>query len=97
MNYALIPVDTVLLTWADEIVCTGAEQALQLAGRTKKPVRCFNLPDRFAFKDPELIQLIRKEAEKYWPGIIPCPQAAILPRCVESKSDPRPQNDRPST
>jgi len=64
-EYALVPVDGVLLTWADEIVCMTAEQKdlLQMflkAEHLKKPVIYLNIPDTFGYRDPELIQLIKK-------------------------------------
>jgi len=62
-DYALIPVDEVLLTWADEIVCMEDWQ-LQ-AVRTmidqydlNTPHYCLSVPDEFAFMDPQLQALI---------------------------------------
>jgi predicted protein tyrosine phosphatase len=64
-EYALIPVDDVLLQWADEIVCMDQFQKsvlevklLQLGAPTK--VICLDIPDSFAYRDPELIKLIHK-------------------------------------
>lgn len=68
-SYALIPLDVVLLKWADEIVVMEddmeAEVTRRLANvsfRPKTPPRVLNLriPDRYAFRDPELIELIRQ-------------------------------------
>lgn len=59
-DFALIPVDKVLLEWADEIVCMTREQKHQLAGMTKKKVICLNIPDNFAYRDPQLVELIKK-------------------------------------
>lgn len=59
-EFALIPVDEVLLSWADEIVCMTTEQAESLKGRVKKDktLICLNIPDNFAYRDPELMTLI---------------------------------------
>lgn len=65
-EYAMIPVDDVLLEWADEIVCVDFNQQIELLKRTSKPVHCFNIPDRFGFRDPELIELIKEAANNTW-------------------------------
>lgn len=59
-GFALIPVDDVLLAWADEIVCMDSYQAQQLRERTKKIVICLNIGDSFTYRDPELMKLIRE-------------------------------------
>jgi predicted protein tyrosine phosphatase len=66
-EYALIEVDDVLLTWADEIVCMNVGQQSQLKSMVKglalkTPVINLDIPDSFAYRDPELIKLIK---EKY--------------------------------
>lgn len=66
-EYALIEVDEVLLNWADEIVCMEREQGLALIQKMKdikmnKPLKCLNIYDNYAYRDPELIKLIK---EKY--------------------------------
>ncbi len=64
--YALIPVDEALLTWAHEIVCVDTEIKEMLlaefpdAGENRLIVT-LNIPDRYPFRDPELIDLIRKQ------------------------------------
>jgi predicted protein tyrosine phosphatase len=62
-EYALIAVDEVLLKWADIIVCMSAEQKDQLAGMTKKTIINLDIPDQFEYRDPELVQIIRKKCE----------------------------------
>jgi predicted protein tyrosine phosphatase len=61
-DFALIPVDKVLLEWADEIVCMNTEQEKQLRKIAKKncPVICLNIPDSYAYRDPKLVKLIKK-------------------------------------
>jgi len=65
-DYALVSVDAVLLNWADEIVCMTEEQQqdleiLLMTGYPKKPkVICLNIPDNFAYRDPELMKMIKE-------------------------------------
>lgn len=63
-DFALIPVDAVLLAWADEIVCMTPEQATELENRTEKskPIICLDIDDNFGFRDPMLEKIIQ---EKY--------------------------------
>ncbi len=62
-EFALVPVDDVLLLWADEIVCmeTRHEKALRAMGCTKKII-VLGIPDNFEYRDPYLMKLI---AERY--------------------------------
>lgn len=62
-EFALIPVDDVLLEWADEVVCMekGHEVAIiamMVEGRRSKPVVCLEIPDDFEYMDPKLVELI---------------------------------------
>jgi len=62
-DYALVPIDEVLLTWADEIVCMEDWQRNQLQTLIEEfdlntPINCLNVPDEFAFMDPKLQELI---------------------------------------
>jgi len=59
-EFALIPVDEVLLAWADEIVCMTYKQEIELKEITDKPVICLNILDNFEYRDPELIELIKE-------------------------------------
>ena len=62
-SYALIHIDEVLITWADEIVCMSEEQENRLREMVAdKPITCLYIRDDFSYRDPELIQLIK---EKY--------------------------------
>lgn len=63
-EYALIPIDDVLLEWADEIVCVEPAQQIALQKRTAKPVHCLNVPDHFRFRDPELVTMIEEALKK---------------------------------
>lgn len=59
VDFALIPVDEVLLAWADEIVCMSPAHATKLRDMTQKPIVCLDIPDDFAYRDPELMRLIK--------------------------------------
>jgi predicted protein tyrosine phosphatase len=62
-EFALIPVDDVLIAWADEIVCMTAEQGHKMAKKAHdKTILVLNIPDSFPYRDPELMKLI---AENY--------------------------------
>lgn len=63
-EYALIPVDEVLLHWADEIVCV--EERIKDAlvaefdvGNT--PIKVLNIPDNYEYRDPVLMKLIKED------------------------------------
>jgi len=64
-EFALIPVDRVLLEWADEIVCMERRQAEELNQRLKDiekktPVVCLDIQDSYAYRESELQNLIIK-------------------------------------
>ena len=66
-EFALIPVDRVLLEWADEIVVMNSKQAEEIRGRLEeeKPIVVLGIPDSFRYRDPELISLIRQAYDKH--------------------------------
>ena len=60
---ALIPVSEVLIHWAQEIVVMESWQATVLKkcfDLKGKRVVCLNIPDRFKYRDPVLMKLIRE-------------------------------------
>lgn len=66
-DFALVPVDEVLISWADEIVCMTEDQEAKLkelvakhASHKKVNVICLNIEDSFAYRDPKLIKAIKK-------------------------------------
>ena len=66
-QFALVPLDRVLLEWADEIVCMTKSQALEVEGLVcnsdlSTPVLCLDIPDIYGYRDPELVRLI---SERY--------------------------------
>ena len=60
VDFAIIPVDEVLLEWADEIVCMNVDQQIRLKEMTKKPVLNLSIPDRFEYREPELMRTIKQ-------------------------------------
>lgn len=67
--YALIPVTEDLLIWADEIVCADTEHAniigLKIMGTgIDKPVINLQIPDNYEYRNPELIELIKKRYDE---------------------------------
>ena len=59
VDFALIPVDDVLVKWADEIVCMSVFHREELKKITSKPVICLYIPDSYMYRDAELQQLIK--------------------------------------
>lgn len=67
-EFALIPVDLVLLEWADIIVCMSSEQVDKLKPMlsTDTEIISLDIPDQYAYRDPELIRLINERfTEKF--------------------------------
>ena len=64
-DYALIPVDEVLMKWADEIVCMEDRHAVIINEKFPnhgKPLFTLNVPDNYPYRNPKLVELI---AESY--------------------------------
>jgi predicted protein tyrosine phosphatase len=62
-EFALIPLDQVLLDWADQFVCMTREQAdavQEMLDSIKLETRvvCLDIPDNFGYRDPELMRMI---------------------------------------
>lgn len=68
-GHALIPVDDVLLEWADEIVCMNEEQQKELRQRTHKLIHNLNIGDNFEYRDKGLITIIKMRAKEIWPNV----------------------------
>lgn len=63
-DYALIPVDDVLIHWADEIVFMQEEHKLIADARfdlTDKVCKVLDIPDRYRTRDPELVKIIEDQ------------------------------------
>jgi len=69
-EFALIPLDDVLLEWADEFVCMTDDQADEVkerlfAAKLKTPVICLQIPDNYRYRDPDLERMIRDRYTKF--------------------------------
>ena len=65
-SFALIPVDDVLIEWADEIVCMDEYQQTKLKEKTDKPVHNLRVGDNFEYRDKGLITMIKMRAKDIW-------------------------------
>lgn len=65
-GHALIPVDDVLIEWADEIVCMDEYQQKQLKELTHKPVHNLRIGDNFEYRDKGLITIIKIRVNEIW-------------------------------
>jgi predicted protein tyrosine phosphatase len=65
LEYALIPVDKVLLSWADLILFANEENRIQteelFPGGMIVPFRVLDLPDNYEYRDEALVALIREK------------------------------------
>ena len=66
-EYALVPVDEVLLEWCEEIVCAEKSHADDLKElfrgneNLKKPIVVLDIPDSYRMRDPKLIAIINDQ------------------------------------
>lgn len=84
-SYALIPVDDVLLEWADQIVCMTKRHRDDLLEKFEedangKDIVVLNIPDDFLYRDPKLVSLIK---ERYieatgWGKVDPEPRGVLV-------------------
>ena len=63
-NYALVPVDDVLIEWADEILCMNNEQRKKLGEMTDKPVINLDVPDCYGYREEGLWELLKQKIEE---------------------------------
>lgn len=59
VGHALIPIEDVLIEWADEIVVFDDYQKKVLKEKSKKPIVNLNIGDNFEYRDKGLMELIR--------------------------------------
>lgn len=69
-EFALIPLDDVLLEWADEFVCMTEDQGEEVRNRLitaglRTEVVVLNVEDRFAYRDPELVRAITEGYKRH--------------------------------
>ena len=67
-EYALIPVDMVLLTWAHEIVCMEDHQAESIRAMldplSPRRIVSLDIPDSFEYRDEGLMAMIRQRYDQ---------------------------------
>lgn len=73
-DFALVPVDKVLLEWAQHIVAVNRHNLEELVNNKdfewetavapNKKIWVLDVPDSFSYRDPELVQAIRDELER---------------------------------
>lgn len=71
-EYALVPVDTVLASWADEIVVVEPWMRDELVityGEVlaNTHIHVLDVPDRFEYRDPYLVKLLNEALPKIYP------------------------------
>lgn len=62
-SYALIPVDAVLVAWADEIVCMTYQHERMVVGKFPEAARkivVLDIPDDFEYRNQFLMEMIAK-------------------------------------
>lgn len=74
-EYALIPMDEAHVYWADEILVMNKEQAFlakQLLNNVNPdsitPIHTLDVPDNYGFRDPKLVDILRKMFMKMYKG-----------------------------
>jgi predicted protein tyrosine phosphatase len=72
-NFALIFAEETLFYWASEIVCMEPQHKHDLNYLLKKhnldrPIICLDIPDTFAYRDPELVDMIRTRYDEEKPN-----------------------------
>ena len=64
-SFALIPVDEVLLEWADVVVCVHMDVFQELQDQFEldetKTFVCLDTPDEFEFKHPKLVEILKEQ------------------------------------
>ena len=58
-EYALVPLDSVLLDWCDEVVCMDKHQEIELMTLTHKPIINLSIKDNFEYMNETLVDLIK--------------------------------------
>lgn len=65
-SYALVPVDEVLVGWADEIVCMTRQHRVMLLEKfpsaSMKVINVLDISDNYEYRNPDLMRMI---AERY--------------------------------
>lgn len=70
-EFALIPVDEVLLAWADVIVCMSKTHKEKLKKLTKKKIHNLDIADCYEYRDEELMAILKKKFTKLFIKEVP--------------------------
>lgn len=62
-DYALVPLSTALLRWADEIVCVDPLSHSALPETVSGTAIMLNIPDQYEYNDPELRRICLDQYE----------------------------------
>lgn len=95
-QFALIPVDQVLLEWADEIVCMDEDQLARLralVGDNVKPIINLNIMDSFRYRDEGLMWMIRSKYETFLQHRDE-EQKVAGPSAAQEPQEPTPRRER---
>lgn len=71
-GHALVIFDKVLACWADEIICMTLEHKERVIdlmtqyGDNRTPIHNWDIPDAYAYRDPELIKLMQERAKELY-------------------------------
>ena len=94
-EYALVPIDEALVTWADVIICAEdwhADQIQETFGniiqvgnkgfslKEETPLFALNIPDEFSFADPKLEAIIRDKLSNILDSSADTRQFELIPR-----------------
>ena len=63
-EFALIPLDEVLLAWADEIVVMNTSQEIDIRKLSQKTIINLQIEDNYEYRDKGLMYLIKKHYEE---------------------------------
>lgn len=68
-DYALIPLSTALVSWADEIIFVDEPNYLRVKDEIQQlgfidKCKVLDIPDIYSFNSPELIQICKEQYEK---------------------------------
>lgn len=67
-DFALVPVDKVLLEWADMVFFAEQKhkaKVFEKFGRLEKPWYVMSVPDDFEFRDPELVKMFEMKLHNF--------------------------------
>ena len=90
-DFALVPVDGVLIDWAEEIVCMEQSHANALQDNfdvSRKTIHVLGIPDNFAYRDSKLVELIKDRYKAIEAAAVAAALQAIKPATsVEEHQD----------